>query len=136
MDDAEALERLTRAPVARLATVSPLGHPHVVPIVFAVIGATLVHMIDHKPKKTTRLQRLRNLEANPRASVLVDHYDDDWAGLWWVRVDGNAAIETVGARWDQAQAALVAKYQQYLASPPEGPAILLGIDGITHWESN
>ena len=71
MNVPEAVEAVARARVGRLATTRPDGRPHVVPITFAVIGDTVATMIDHKPKTTTRLQRLENLEANPVASILV-----------------------------------------------------------------
>ena len=49
-----------------------------------------------KPKRTTDLQRVRNIVANPAVSVLVDHYEDDWTKLWWVRVDGMATVHDTG----------------------------------------
>ena len=70
----EMRRRLQEARVARLGTVAPDGRPHLVPCVFAFEGDTIYTPIDHKPKRTRRLQRLRNIEANPDAAVLVDHY--------------------------------------------------------------
>ena len=70
--------RFAASRVARLATATPDGAPHLVPIVFAVRGDTIYHGVDAKPKRTTQLRRLANIAANPRVSVLVDHYDDDW----------------------------------------------------------
>ncbi|MCA1674649.1 MAG: TIGR03668 family PPOX class F420-dependent oxidoreductase, partial [Actinobacteria bacterium] len=89
-------ERATRAPVARLATVRPDGLPHVVPVTFALDHDTLVTAIDQKPKTTTSLQRLKNIEAHPFASVIIDHYEDDWSRLWWVRGDGTARVVPQG----------------------------------------
>ena len=94
--------RFTQSPVARLATITPDGTPHLVPVVFAVgqdsrDGDEIVYTaVDAKPKKTQRLRRLINIENNPPASLLVDHYTDDWTQLWWVRVDGIAAIHRDG----------------------------------------
>src|SRR5260221_14749245 len=82
---------------ARLATVSADGRPHVVPIVFALDGDTLYFAVDSKPKRTTHLQRLKNIAANPAVSVLADHYDDDWTRLWGVRADGTAPVGTAEA---------------------------------------
>jgi len=107
-----------------------------VAVTFAVVDDALVHMVDDKPKTTLQLQRLRNIESNPWASLLVDHYTEDWAGLWWIRVDGVATIETSGGRWDTARSALAAKYDQYLERPPEGAAIFLAMDRVTHWEGS
>lgn len=102
---------------------------------FALTDESIVTAIDHKPKTTSRLKRLTNLEHNPRASFLVDHYDDDWSVLWWVRVDGPATIHHDGAQFDEALAALQLRYQQYRENPPEGPVISLAIEDISSWES-
>lgn len=136
MDSTEALRRLAPARVGRFASITPDGRPHVVVVTFALVGTYLVHMIDQKPKSTRRLQRLANVETLPVASLLVDHYDEDWSTLWWVRVDGEVGIEKDGDLWWAARAALKEKYRQYRNSPPGGPAIFLSIDRITHWESN
>src|SRR4029453_4312281 len=78
-------DRVEWARVARLATVRPDGRPHVVPITFPLVGDAGGSAVDQKPKTTLALARLANLAVHPVASVLVDHYDDDWARLWWVR---------------------------------------------------
>lgn len=106
------------------------------PITFAVTAGTIVTMIDHKPKTTTRLQRLRNIEANPSVAVLVDEWDEDWDRLTWVRVDGKAQVHSDDDVWRQARDALIAKYPQYAAQPPEGDAIAISIDGVTSWASS
>jgi PPOX class probable F420-dependent enzyme len=124
-------ERFGSARVARLATVNAYGAPHVVPVVFALIGDVVWTAVDAKPKSTTALRRLDNVRAHPRVSLLVDVYSDDWSTLWWVRADGAATIldiEDAAAGLD----ALVAKYPQYLQQPPLGPA--LRID-VTRWSS-
>jgi PPOX class probable F420-dependent enzyme len=95
----------------------------------------VVTAIDHKPKTTTRLQRLRNIEAGSYASFLVDRYTDDWSRLWWVRVDGPASIHETGWFRDNAVTALTDKYSQYAAQPPDGPVIAVAIDQVTSWSS-
>jgi PPOX class probable F420-dependent enzyme len=85
-------QQLAGARHAVLATVTPDGSPHAVPITFALDHDVIVTAVDHKPKRTTDLQRLRNIGANPRVAVLADHYDDDWSALWWVRADGTAQV--------------------------------------------
>ena len=75
-----------------MATVAEDGSPHPVVHTFAVAGDRIVHAVDHKPKRTTDLKRLANIKANPRVSVLADHYSDQWEELWWVRADGQARI--------------------------------------------
>jgi PPOX class probable F420-dependent enzyme len=136
MDRAEALDRLDGARVGRFASVVPDGRPHVVAVTFAVTDGTVVHMIDHKPKTTQNLQRLRNVEATPEACLLVDGYDEDWSALWWVRVDGRVIVESEGGRWETARAVLAAKYHQYRDAPPTGPALFLSMDRVTHWASS
>ena len=119
-------------PVARLATVGADGRPHVVPICFAVKGDTLYTAVDEKPKRTRRLKRLANIEANPQVEVLIDHYEDDWSRLWWVRLRGTARI--VDDR--TAVELLAAKYPQYARQPPSGPVIAVTIEERTEWTSS
>jgi len=85
-------ELFASARVARLATVDDTGAPHLVPIVFALVGDVIYSAVDDKPKRHRRLRRLVNVAHEPRVSVLADHYDDDWTRLWWVRADGTAAV--------------------------------------------
>ena len=92
----EARRRFAASPRAILASVRPDGRPHLVPIVFALVGDTVYSAVDHKPKASVRLQRLENLRHEPRCSLLVDHYDDDWGRLWWVRADGTAEVLDTG----------------------------------------
>jgi PPOX class probable F420-dependent enzyme len=120
------------ARVGRLATVDPRGRPHVVPICFAIEGDTLYTAVDEKPKRTRRLQRLRNIEANPRVEVLVDEYDEDWSRLRWARLRGTARI--VDDR--RAVDLLVRKYPQYAARPPAGPVIAVSIEERSEWRAS
>jgi PPOX class probable F420-dependent enzyme len=136
MDRADALARLERSPIGHLATVRADGAPHLVPITFALDSGRIVHMVDQKPKTTTRLQRLTNIAANPRISFLVDHYDNDWAHLWWVRVDGVGEVVEEGPDWEVARSALVGKYPQYRESPPQGPAVLITIVEVRGWAAS
>jgi len=110
--DDEARHRFKEARVARLATVDANDNPHLVPICFVLDETTdtIYSAVDAKPKTTPDLKRLRNIEAHPAVTLLVDHYEDDWAHVWWVRVDGTA---TVHDTHEQGRAALAAKYAQY-----------------------
>src|SRR4051812_49360507 len=92
MTGTEARRRFAAARVARLATADADGRPHLVPLVFVVAGETIYSAVDAKPKRTTALRRLANVAANPRVAALVDHYDEDWAALWWVRADGTGRV--------------------------------------------
>jgi PPOX class probable F420-dependent enzyme len=118
------------ARVARLATVTAEGAPHVVPIVFVGHGSTLYSAVDAKPKRTTALSRLANIAANPRVSVLVDQYDDDWTQLWWVRADGTARVLDDPA---DALGLLAEKYPQYREQPPPGPVIAVDVQRWIGW---
>lgn len=126
---------MAACPIARLATSTPGGDPHLTPVTFARFGSGLVTMIDHKPKTTARLQRLVNIEHDPRVSVLADHYADDWDSLWWVRVDGRARLQTQGPIWAAGRDALIEKYAQYRDRPPDGTAIVVSIDRVSWWAS-
>ena len=135
MDEARCRARLSAARVGRLATVRPDGRPHLVACCFAVHGDRLWTAVDAKPKATARLQRLANVRAHPWASLLVDHYEEDWDALWWVRVDGPAAVLSEGREHEAALAALVAKYPQYAAGPPLGEVIAIGAERWRGWSA-
>jgi PPOX class probable F420-dependent enzyme len=135
VERAEALARAASARSAHLATVRPDGRPHVVVVTFALTGGNVVTAVDHKPKTTNRLQRLVNVESSGWASILVDHYDDDWDRLWWVRMDGPASVHHTGEIHTSAVAALSAKYRQYDDGPPTGPVIAIAQDQVSSWES-
>jgi len=124
-----AEERLALARVGRLATVTATGRPHVVPVCFALAGRRIVTAVDAKPKQTTELARLENVRATGRASLLVDHYEEDWEHLWWVRVDGVAEV----IRSQTAIDALAAKYAQYRTAPPAGPVIAIEPERWRSW---
>ena len=81
MTDDALLALAARSPVARLATIGRSGEVDLVPITFVLAGATIVSAVDHKPKQTRRLRRLDNIAREPRVTVLIDHYDDDWTSL-------------------------------------------------------
>lgn len=127
------LRRLEDARVAHLATTRPDGKPHIVPICFALVGDTIYFAVDGKPKKTRALQRLRNIASRPSVSLLVDHYDEDWADLWWVRVDGRARTVDDVAESERAIEHLVTRYEQYRRARPAGPVVGIAVDAISGW---
>ena len=142
-----ARRRFTNARVARLATVSPAGEPHLVPVTFALLEPTgrdsvgsnlvdelIVFAVDHKPKSTKALRRLDNIAANPRVAFLVDHYDDDWDRLWWVRADAIAAVIDGEDRL-RAIAALRIKYPQYDLVAPHGVVVGAVVHRWSGWRS-
>ncbi|MEH3141896.1 MAG: TIGR03668 family PPOX class F420-dependent oxidoreductase [Mycobacterium kyogaense] len=124
------------APVAVLATVRPDGAPHVVPVVFAMAADredVVYTAVDAKPKSTQRLRRLDNIAHQPAVSLLVEHYDDDWSLLWWVRADGTATIHDAGETLAAGYAALRAKYPQYHRVALTGPVIAIRIHRWASW---
>jgi PPOX class probable F420-dependent enzyme len=129
MDD----ERLIAARVARLATTDPDGRPHLVPIVFALDGDTLYSAVDRKPKRSTKLRRIENARVRPDVTVLVDHYDEDWGRLWWIRLRGRARVLDDGDERDHALALLRKKYPQYRAEPPDGPVLAVDVTDVRDW---
>lgn len=160
---AQARTRFAAARVARLATVGADGAPHLVPVTFALgdlpgkasgeasggtpgdpVGEllgdggsphpdTLYFAVDHKPKRSADLRRLRNIAAEPRVSLLADHYADDWARLWWARADGVARVVPDGAVRDAGLALLRRKYPQYAEVPPRGPVVAIEVRTWTGW---
>lgn len=134
LDPADARDRFRAAAVARLATVHESGAPHVVPVTFAVADDVICWVVDHKPKSRDDLRRLRNIAANPAVSFLADHYDDNWAALWWARADGIARVlDTPDATWI---ALLANKYRQYRDTPPTGPMVLTEISRWSGWAAS
>lgn len=133
MDEAEARRRVAAAPVGRLATVTVDGRPHVVPCCFVLDGDLVWSAVDTKPKSTLALRRLANLRANPAASLLVDHYAEDWSELWWVRLDGEGRVVEGGPERDRAIERLTAKYAQYRSSSPPGPVVAVAVTAWRSW---
>ncbi|MEV0384222.1 TIGR03668 family PPOX class F420-dependent oxidoreductase [Nonomuraea sp. NPDC050643] len=121
--------------VARLATVRADGTPRLVPVTFAVLGERVVTAVDHKPKTTTDLGRLRDIRHHPAVSLLADHYEDDWTRLWWIRADGQASVMEDGPDREAALDALAAKYPQYRERRPAGPVIVVEVDRWSEWSA-
>jgi PPOX class probable F420-dependent enzyme len=131
---AEARRRFEAARVARLASIDQRGHPHLVPIVFALARETIYSVIDAKLKRTANLQRLQNVRANPSASVLVDHYDDcDWSALWWVRADGDARVLELSE--PEAQAAIHLLLERYPQQRATGPVLAIDVERWSGWSA-
>jgi PPOX class probable F420-dependent enzyme len=125
--------RLDAARVARLATTDPDGRPHLVPIAFALDGETLYSAVDRKPKRSRRLRRIENARARPDVTILVDHYEEDWSKLWWIRLRGRARVLDEGDERERALELLRAKYPQYRAEPPDGPVLAVEVTEVREW---
>jgi PPOX class probable F420-dependent enzyme len=126
---------LATVPVVRLATSDAAGQPHLVVATFAVEGNQIFTAIDHKPKTTRNLRRLRNIAENPRVAVLADHYEDAWEALWWVRADGQARILTDAAEMAAPIQLLADRYWQYRENRPAGPVIAITVERWTGWHA-
>jgi PPOX class probable F420-dependent enzyme len=133
--DSDVATRFAQAPVARLATVAPGGGPHLVPVVFALHDGVVYTAVDAKPKTTQRLRRLANIEANPQVSLLVDHYDQDWTQLWWIRVDGIAEVHYDGDAVHTGRDLLRAKYPQYQSVSLNGAVIAIAVGRWSSWHA-
>jgi len=130
--ESDPADAFAAAPVATLATVGSDGVPHVVPVVFALHDDVVYTAVDAKRKTTHQLRRLANIAVNPRVSLLVDHYEEDWSQLWWVRADGVAAVHDSGEQMAAGYALLRQKYSQYERIALNGPVVTVN---VLHWSS-
>jgi PPOX class probable F420-dependent enzyme len=123
--------RFTAADRVFLATTGADLVPHIVPVTFALTDDVVLIAVDHKPKTTRNLRRLRNITSNPRVALLLDHYEPDWTHLWWIRANGTATIVE-----DAATDPLTSKYPQYAETPLTGPFIKITIEKWTGWSAS
>ena len=127
---------LTSRRVGRLATATADGRPHVVPVCYAFDGTLLYTPIDEKPKRVGvgELRRIRNLRENPRVSLVVDDYDEDWSKLGFVIVQGRAEIVERGDERSEALALLREKYPQYCGMAlEERPLLVVEPESVAAW---
>lgn len=130
-------ERLRQHDHGVLCTVHPTRGTDVVPVVFAIANDFLGIPIDEvKPKASSRLQRERNLEADPRATLLVEHWNStDWSKLWWVRAElewiSSPSTESVS----EVTNALATKYAQY-RNKPFSRVLVFQVKGIIGWSGS
>ena len=124
------------ARVAHLATADKHGQPHVIPICFVFDGKCFYSPIDEKPKRISpnQLKRLRNIRENPRVSLVIDRYDENWRHLAYVLIRGSAKILTTGRRHAQAVRRLRRKYRQYrrMNLAPR-PVIVIAVREFRGW---
>lgn len=140
LDEQGARTRVLAARVAGLGLLDESGAPTLVPITFALVvgaGPDIVYFaVDHKPKSTRDLARIRRIRHDPRVCLLIDAYDDrDWSQLWWVRGDGSAEVRDGGPGARAGRAALQAKYPQYSDHPPVGPVVAVTVQRWVGWSA-
>jgi PPOX class probable F420-dependent enzyme len=135
--EAEMRRRVAAARVGYLATVRPDGNPHLVPICFTLLegdhGDVIVSGTDEKPKTTYALRRLRNIAERPAVTLLVEHYEEEWTRVWWVRVDGRGRVIEDGPERERAIAALREKYEQYEHIGLPGAVLAIDVDRWVGW---
>ena len=133
-----AVEMLRTARVGRLATTGADGQPHVVPLCFALVGARIYWAVDDKPKRTRDLRRIRKITDNPRVSLIVDVWDEDWSRLRWVMAEGNAVVVADADERTRALDALVEKYPQYAAmrlTSTAGAVVAITPSRVIGWQA-
>ena len=117
-----------------LGTIARSGLPQLVPVCYALVGDAIAIAIDEKPKRGTTLARVRNIERDPRATLLVDHYEERWERLAWLRLEGHADILEQGSAWPEALEALRRRYPRYRSMALEGlPVIRLRPARVVGW---
>jgi PPOX class probable F420-dependent enzyme len=133
----QARRLLAAARVARLATASPDGVPHLVPVTFALAGDVVYTAVDGKPKAARSvpagLRRLDNIRRNPAVALLADHYAEDWSALWWARADGQASVIDDPALMAGPARLLAGRYPQYATVPLPGPVIAIQVTRWSGW---
>jgi hypothetical protein len=134
----QALDRLAAHDHGVLATLHVTRGADIVPVVYAVVDGHVGVPVDLvKPKSSTRLQRERNLESDPRATLLIEHWDqDDWSTLWWVRIQlswlGDESDAPVSDLADGLADRLVERHAHY-SERPFARLLVFRIDGVTGW---
>lgn len=136
LTDDDARARLAAHHHAVLATVHPTRGVDAVPVVFALDddGFVAIPVDTVKPKQSNDLQRIRNVEADPRATLLAEHWDDDWSRLWWVRAELRWEPEPDAPRVDALAELLAGRYTQY-RDRPFAQVLVFRMVGVTGWSA-
>jgi PPOX class probable F420-dependent enzyme len=131
----EAMRRATAADHGTLATLNRTGAADLIPVCFAFVGDSLAVPVDSvKPKRSTALGRIRNLERDPRATLLVEHWDPaDWSRLWWVRLS-LVRRDLPGSVAKALDRGLRDRYPQY-AGEPFVALLTFEIESIVGWSA-
>jgi PPOX class probable F420-dependent enzyme len=138
LSEPQVSDFLAGARIGHLATVDPGGAPHGIPICFWFDGACFYFAIDQKPKRRSgmELKRMRNIAANPRVALVIDHYEEAWAFLAYVLVHGRAQVVDDPNEYLLALRNLREKYPQYrqMALVPEAnPMVRIDVERVHLW---
>lgn len=137
-DSVTQLKAVNRYRVAHLATADARNRPLVVPLCFVCGKGRIYSVVDEKPKRVSagRLRRIRNIQANPRVSLLVDHYEEDWSRLTYILVEGTAELLDAGEEHRNAIRQLRRKYPQYRTMQLENqPVIKISPQRLLSWKA-
>jgi PPOX class probable F420-dependent enzyme len=133
LDEGQCRQRLAAASHGVLASVHPTRGVDAVPVVYAPLGLAVVIPVDRvKSKRSTRLQRLENIASDDRCVLLVEHYEDDWSRLWWVRMHARAVVAPPDP---DALGALRARYPAYAKEAAIDTTILLTPTAWYGWQA-
>lgn len=134
LTEAEARDRLAAHDHGVLATVHPERGVDAVPVVYAVVDDLVGVPVDRvKPKSAGRLQRERNLALDPRATLLVEHWDrTDWSALWWVRTELRW-VPGEAERYTEALATRLAERFAQYRDRPFDRLLVLRVVGVGGW---
>ena len=127
--------------VARFATADADCQPTVVPFCYVLDGEKIYSPVDEKPKRVApaQLKRVRNIRANPKVSLLIDDYSEDWSKLEYVIIAGRAEIISPegGGEHARAVALLRDKYEQYRSMAIDERLIIkITIISVKHWDAS
>jgi PPOX class probable F420-dependent enzyme len=134
----ECWSHLRAADHGVLCTINEKSTVDAVPVCFAVVSKVIATPVDRvKPKETTELARLKNLERDASASLLCDQWDrDDWSGLWWVRAQlvRRSPHDVSRSLLEECDAALRGKYHQY-RDADFADVIVFNVKSLTGWSA-
>ena len=124
--------------IARLALINRKNLPEAIPIVFGRHKDILFSPVDGKPKRSSNLARIKNIEVNPNTMLLFDHYSKDWEKLWWLRLVCVSQVVTDPPDTEFYQTILKEKYEQYQVTrlsnePYESTFITFNINSVRWW---
>jgi PPOX class probable F420-dependent enzyme len=104
--------------LCRLATASKDARPHVVPVIYAIDGESVVVAVDYGTKK------LRNVQENSRVALVVDDFHPNHA----VMVEGDCEILERGKEYLRLLRLLFDRFETYRKNPwGEGESPILKI---------